>query len=159
LNGGDMNKYVFDTPLKQNSFVSLTLAWDRKMSLLDYGADGTANTHDAGEGNGIFDPGENFNAQGLTDMDLYLLPAGATSIAQAIDKSISVVDSVEHVFFQIPQQGNYEFWVQQVNSPLGTQDYAAAWWAVGVPEPTGLVIFASGGLILAVRRRTRRAGA
>jgi hypothetical protein len=156
LSAGDMNKYVFDTPLKANSFVSITLAWDRKMSLLDNGADGTPGTGDAGEGNGIYDSGESFSALGLTDMDLYLLPAGATSIAQAIDKSISVVDSVEHIFFQIPQQGSYEFWVRQFNSPLGTQDYAAAWWAVGVPEPTGLMMFAGGGLVLLARWRARR---
>ncbi|MEM8777483.1 MAG: S8 family serine peptidase [Cyanobacteria bacterium P01_G01_bin.49] len=133
LNAGDINKYVFDKPLKKDSYISATLAWDREVSLKDFGADNKPGTKDAGEGNGIFDKGEAFNSLGLTDLDLYLVPEGANNILQFIDSSISTVDSVEHLFFKIPEQGNYELWVHQQNEPVGDQFYGLAWWAEATP--------------------------
>jgi len=46
--------------------------------------------------------------------------------------SVSAVDSVEHIFTQIPATGQYKLRVvyrQQVPDELA-QDYALAWWAV-----------------------------
>ncbi len=122
----DKIKYVFNKPLKQDSYVSITLAWDRVVEL----------TTDANS-NGFYDTGDDFTSRGLTDMDLYLLPKGAASKDDKIWSSRSEVDSVEHIFFKIPNDGEYEFWVFQAGlSPLGgAQHYGVAWWAV--PACTG----------------------
>ncbi len=39
---------------------------------------------------------------------------------------------LEHLFFPIDVQGEYEIWVQQSDNDLGGgQEYGIAWWAVG----------------------------
>lgn len=144
---GDINKYVFDTPLKANSYVSLTLAWDRNITLKDFGNDGIQTNEtlppDMGEGDGMYTfmapgPGESFMDNGLTDLDLYLMPKDAAGIGARIHGSFSLVDSVEHIFFPVPAMGEYEFWVHEVNG--NGERYAVAWWAVPVPEPTTLLL-------------------
>jgi subtilase family protein/PEP-CTERM motif-containing protein len=143
LGAGDINEYIFDTPLLDNSYVSITLAWDREIQLNDTVA-----------ANGLFDVGESFTTLGLTDMDLYLLPKSATDISEHIWASYSLVDPVEHIFFKIPESGDYKFWVHQFNQPLGDQFYGVAWWAKPVPEPSTFVIFAFGlGIVLLWRKR------
>jgi hypothetical protein len=57
------------------------------------------------------------------------MPAGATDLSEAIDKSTSGEMSLEHMFSQIPTTQLYEIWVTQFSSPFGdTQNYALAWW-------------------------------
>lgn len=118
---GDVNKYVFDDPLELDSYVSITLTWERRVSLVENGTP-----------NGMFEDGETFNVDGLTNLDLYLLPQGAASILDAVCSSTSVKYNVEHIFCKVPADGNYEIWVRQVDAPLGVQSYAVAWWAQGV---------------------------
>jgi hypothetical protein len=138
LGANDINEYIFDTPLLKDSYVSITLAWDREIGL-----------NDTVTANGLFDVGESFTTLGLTDMDLYLLPKSATEISEYIWASFSLVDPVEHIFFKIPESGDYKFWVRQFNEPLDDQFYGVAWWAQSVPEPSTFVIFAFGmGIVL-----------
>jgi hypothetical protein len=150
---GDINKYVFDQPLKANSYVSLTLAWDRFVTLNDVGNDGMPSTPtlppDVGEEDGMYTfmgagPGESFMDQGLSDLDLYLMPKDAAGIGARIHGSFSLVDSVEHIFFPVPATGEYEVWVSQVNEVnLVGERYAVAWWAVAIPEPATLALLAA----------------
>lgn len=117
----EANKYVFDLPLKAESYVSISLAWDRFVDLNDTNV------------NGLYDIGETFSSRGLSNLDLFLLPQGASDISQALWSSESTGYSVEHLFFQIPQTGQYEFWVCQATDspfPSGRQTYAVAWQAV-----------------------------
>jgi hypothetical protein len=123
VGAADTNKYAFDRPLVKDSYVSLTLAWERKVSL-----------NDTVTINGQYDNGESFTVNGLTDMDLYLMPADATDVADFVCASRSVVDSVEHIFCKVPETGDYEIWVNQFNAPVGNQNYGLAWWAVGVKD-------------------------
>lgn len=111
--------YFFDAPLQRESFISATLTWDRIVDLQD-----TNN-------NGQYDMGEQFIDRQLNDLNLYLMPANADDIANAIWSSNSPVDSVEHIFHQIPQTGQYKLRVvfgDRVNEPI--QPYALAWWGV-----------------------------
>lgn len=115
--------YEFDQPLQAGSFISATLAWERVVDLVD------ANR------NGQYDRGEGFTDKGLNDLNLYLLPADSDDIAQSVWSSVSEVDSVEHIFYQIPATGRYKLRVvyqQQVHDEP-TQPYALAWWAVSAP--------------------------
>ena len=112
--------YVFEQPLQANSFISATLAWERWVVL-----------NDANE-NGLYDLEESFEDRGLNNLDLYLMRAEDTDIADSVWSSVSEADSVEHIFFAIPTTGRYKLRVvyrQQVNDEL-MQHYALAWWAV-----------------------------
>jgi len=111
--------YVLEQPLQAGSYVSITLAWDRKVELQDTNK------------NGLYDMGETFKDDGLNNLDLYLLPADKDNIRDSVAASISDVDSVEHVFNQVPATGRYKIRVvyrTQVNEPV--QPYAIAWWTV-----------------------------
>jgi hypothetical protein len=123
---GDVNKVVLDDAIARGNFVSLTLAWDRQVKL------------DDGDADGLYDVGESFQELGLTNLDLHLLPRGATDLTQAVASSISLVDNVEHIFFPVPTSGQYEIWVRQVDAPLAGQDYALAWWTGAGQAAAGL---------------------
>lgn len=115
--------YVIATPLRAESYIALTLVWDRLVELDDRNRNGT------------FDLAENFRDRGLNNLDLYLMPADAQDIRRSIASSISDTDSVEHIFHRIPITGKYKIRVyfrQQVNLPR--QSYGLAWW--GVPSRT-----------------------
>ena len=118
-----VHDYTFEAPLQGGSFLSATLAWERVVALAD------ANQ------NGLYDRGESFTDQGLNDLNLYLMPADSDDISQSVWSSVSEVDSVEHIFYQIPATGRYKLRViaqQQVHSEP-TQPYALAWWTVSAP--------------------------
>lgn len=111
--------YVFDKPLQQDSYVSITLAWNRLVELLD------KNQNDR------YDVGEEFRDRGLNTLYLYLMRAEDNDPKQSIWSSISDVDSVQHIFHKIPASGRYKVRVQfakRVNEPI--QPYAIAWWTV-----------------------------
>lgn len=112
--------YLLTTPLKADSYLSATLTWQRRVELVD------------SNGNGLYDRGESFADEGLNNLDLYLLPIDAEDTRDNIWSSESQVDSVEHIFYKIPQTGRYKLRVvyhqQSHNQPI--QPYALAWWAV-----------------------------
>ncbi|MGD1943078.1 MAG: S8 family serine peptidase [Leptolyngbyaceae cyanobacterium] len=112
--------YVFDQPLRGGSYLSATLTWERLVVLND--------TND----NGLYDFEETFSDRGLNNLDLYLMRAEDNDIANSVWSSISEVDSLEHIFAQVPTTGQYKLRVvyrQQIEDELA-QDYALAWWAV-----------------------------
>jgi hypothetical protein len=117
--------YVFEAPLQGGSYLSATLAWERLVVLND------ANS------NGLYDMGESFDDRGLNNLDLYLMRAEEEDIANSVWSSMSAVDSVEHIFTQLPETGRYKLRVvyrQAINDPLA-QGYALAWWAVPAKTP------------------------
>jgi hypothetical protein len=115
-------EYVLAKPLKQGSFVAITLTWNRLVELNDRNR------------NELYDIGDNFRDRGLNNLDLYLVKSDAQNPdAGTVCSSISKIDSVEHIFCPIPANGNYKIRVQmrqQVNEP--TQSYSLAWWTVPV---------------------------
>jgi hypothetical protein len=111
--------YVLDKPLKEKSFVSLTLAWDRLVELEDKNK------------NNAYEVGETFRDRGLNNLDLYLMSADGNDTSKSVCASISDVDSIQHTFCQVPAAGRYKIRVQyrkQVNE--ASQPYALAWWTV-----------------------------
>ncbi|MBF2035895.1 MAG: S8 family serine peptidase [Leptolyngbyaceae cyanobacterium T60_A2020_046] len=112
--------YVFEAPLQGGSYLSATLAWDRRVVLQD------------DNNNGLFDIGESFEDRGLNNLDLYLMRVEDDELSQSVWSSVSEVDSVEHLFFRVPTTGRYKLRVvyrQQVTDDLA-QPYALAWWTV-----------------------------
>lgn len=121
VNASSYYDYSLAQPLQQNSFVSVTLNWNRLVELND------ANN------NQKFDVGETFRDRGLNNLDLYLLNADTNTIVDTTCTSTSEVDSVEHIFCRIPTSGRYKVRVQfqqQVNHAV--QPYALAWWTLPV---------------------------
>ncbi|MCI0640573.1 MAG: carboxypeptidase regulatory-like domain-containing protein [Gemmataceae bacterium] len=117
------DKFVFSEPLKANSYLSVTLCWNRVVHL-------------PGDSNGLYDPGEQFAGESPRNFDLYVLPRGATSITQAVWRSTSTQYNVEHVFAGVLAGGEYEFWVRRSGNVPYHHSYAVAWWGVPAdPDP------------------------
>lgn len=121
LKAGEFREYIIDRPLKAGSFLAATLAWDRVVDLTDKNRDGVYNIK------------EKFVDRGLNDLDIYLMRISDTNPNKSIWSSQSRVDSVEHMFFQIPTTERYKirvYFKQKVNN-LPQQFYGLAWWGVG----------------------------
>lgn len=126
-----VNKYLIDETLTAGNFISITLAWDREVEF----------ANDANM-DGNFDVGDTFESYTdlddvLTNLDLYLVPAGTDGVGEDdIAISNSEVTAVEHVFTEIPFDGDFEIWVLK-NEQFGpAQDYGLAWWYGLAPELT-----------------------
>jgi hypothetical protein len=96
---GLTDQYIFDTPLAANDWVAVTLTWDRVVELTD-----PDNTYSFGDE--FFD--YNNLDQVLNNLNVYLVPANATDVTMPTHASISEVDNVEHIFFQVPTAGEYK---------------------------------------------------
>lgn len=128
-----INKYVFDQKLLEGSFVSITLAFDRKVAFdVD---NGTQNEYDVGDT--FQESTDPIHDDQIGDLDLYLLPKDSFSKFDAIAQSISADSTVDHIFFQIPSTNEYEFWVYQHDADVGPQNYGVAWWALGTGPSLG----------------------
>ncbi|MEL4895110.1 S8 family serine peptidase [Crocosphaera sp. Alani8] len=111
--------YVIDQPLQENSYVAITLVWDRLVELKDK------------NNNKQYDLGESFEDRGLNNLDLYLMPTNSTNSTESVCRSVSKVDNTEHIFCPVLATGNYKIRVQykqQVNE--ASQPYGLAWWTV-----------------------------
>jgi hypothetical protein len=134
---GDTNRYGFDQPLLGGSFVSITIAWDRDV---DFATDGgTMGEYNFGD---TFEEYQDTEGQPnadsvINDLNLFFLPKGGGE-GQIEAASISAEGTVEHIFFQVPYTGDWEFWVRQHDQEdeVGVnQAYAVAWWAVSAANP------------------------
>jgi hypothetical protein len=125
-NAGEFQKYRMGE-IGEGIHISVTLTWDR---VVNFGFDADSDN--------AYDTGDTFINGGFTNLDLYLLPQGATDVSQAIWSSTSTTSTVEHMFFEIENTANYEFWVYQQGAivipddapdPFGhRQFYGLAWW-------------------------------
>ncbi|MFM7716944.1 MAG: peptidase S8 and S53 subtilisin kexin sedolisin, partial [Microcystis sp.] len=119
VTANEYQDYALEKPLKANSFVSITLAWDRLVELIDTNR------------NNLYDIDESFRDRALNNLDVYLLPAQEDNNAKYTCASLSDSDSLEHIFCPVPISGNYKIRVQyhqQVNEK--EQAFALAWWTV-----------------------------
>jgi Subtilase family len=119
VDAGMYRDYRIARPLAENSWVAMTLVWDRLVEL------------DAPSPDDKYDLGDKFRDRGLNQLDLYLMRAEDDNIDRSLWASTSKVDSVQHIFHQIRDPGRYKIRVhfrQSVNLPH--QNYALAWWTV-----------------------------
>jgi hypothetical protein len=119
-----INKYKLEGNLQAGHWFSATLVWDRLVELATDG--GIA---------GQFDANDTFQADALDDLDLYLVPAGTNDVGEN-DTAISqcVGCSEEHIFFEIPETGEYELWVYGNSGTTSLTNYGLAWWYGLAPE-------------------------
>ncbi|WP_234300742.1 S8 family serine peptidase [Sphaerospermopsis aphanizomenoides] len=122
INTASSVEYNLDKPLAQNSFVTITLTWDRLVELKDTNQ------------NQQYDVDESFEDKGLNNLDLYLVKEDAKNLESGVVcASTSEIDNVEHIFCPVPVTGKYKIRVQfkqQVNEK--TQTYGLAWWTASV---------------------------
>ena len=99
-----------------SGWIAITLTWDRVVALTD-----PSNIYNYGDD---FIPNSIENQ--LTNLNLYLLDDDDTIIAS----STAEADSVEHIFFDVGDGGDYKIRVTNAGGGSGDgQDYALAWWA------------------------------
>ncbi len=121
-----INKYLLEEPLQAGNFISITLAWDRVSELLT--DDGVYNSGDA------FEPFTDLDDV-LSNLDIFLVPAGTNDIGDFdIAISNSEVSPVEHIFAEIPFDGEYEIWVTGESIVDTPQEYGLAWWYGLAPD-------------------------
>jgi MYXO-CTERM domain-containing protein len=120
--------YRLNQQLPAGSFISITLTFDRTVT--KSGVNGIYHSGDTFSQSA--DPFGNPGYDQYTDLDLYLLPKNSFDISDAIAESVDNTGTVDHIFFQIPNTGEYEFWVDPFNNTKGAEDYAVAWWADGI---------------------------
>jgi hypothetical protein len=119
INANSAQEYTLEKRLKKNSFVAITLSWDRLVELNDK------------DNNQEYDIGKKFKDKGLNNLDIYLVKANGKSNEVVACDSVSEIDSVEHIFCPVPTNGNYKIRVRfqkQVNEAI--QSYGLAWWTV-----------------------------
>lgn len=114
--------YIFNRPLAEGEVIAATLCWDRRVE--------TINPNPNNHLDGFFDYQD--LDQVLTDLDIYLQPAGAdpNDPFLAIWGSISEVDNVEHMFVPVPFAGAFQIVVKNTQyGLLDDENYGLAWWA------------------------------
>ncbi len=120
ISQGSSEDYIFDQPLKGDTYISATLSWERKVEL---------NSDDE-----YFDLGESFTGSALSNLDLYLMPVDSDDISQSVWSSVSTEDSLEHIFIPVPTTGSYKLRVVQKQGSSALEPYALAWWAQGAQQ-------------------------
>ncbi len=119
ISTGVYRDYQIDRPLAENSWVSISLTWDRLVELQDRNY------------NQQYDVGEKFDNRGLNQLTLYLMPAEENRIDRSLWSSTSSVDSVQHIFHKVRDPGKYKIRVYFHKAiDLSNQAYALAWWTV-----------------------------
>ena len=115
--------YQIEDPLQKDSYVAVTLAWDRLVELEDTNK------------NQRYDLGESFHDRGLNDLNIYLISADTNYTIESVCASRSKVDSVEHIFCPIPKTGRYKIrvdYARRANDRV--QSYGLAWWTLDSPH-------------------------
>jgi hypothetical protein len=142
---GNSYDYVFSNSIAKDTYVSATLDWRREVTFTD------------ANGNGFYDPANDSLAAKAADiLHLFLMPKASNNIADAIWSSISNADNLQHIFFKVPQLGDYKLRVLfQTDNASAETNYGLAWWTVTVPEPGtfGLLSLALCGVALFRRSR------
>ncbi|MFN5592818.1 MAG: S8 family serine peptidase, partial [Aphanizomenon sp.] len=93
INTNSSQEYALEKSLKKNSFVAITLSWDRLVELNDK------------NNNQQYDLDETFVNKGLNDLDVYLVQENGKNDQVVVCASMSELDSIEHIFCPVPTHG------------------------------------------------------
>jgi hypothetical protein len=116
--------------------LTATLTWHRHVGRTD-------------NGNGIIDALDTFTQlMPLNNLNLEILRNGSL-----VAQSISSVDNVEHLDFQIDAAAQYTLRVLGANVAGGPEPFALAWRGVAVPEPATILLAVLAAAAIAVGRR------
>jgi PEP-CTERM motif len=87
--------------------------------------------------NELYDPAtDSLTAKAADVLYMYLMPKLSNNIADAIWSSISNIDNLQHIFYKVPNAGDYKLRVLfQADNASAETNYGLAWWTVTVPEP------------------------
>jgi hypothetical protein len=111
--------------LKRGSLVTATLAWDRTVALTAAGANLTA----VGS----------YNATAPSNLDLQLVNTATNAV---VFQANSTVDNAEHIYFNVPADGNYALRV--VNNSGGNPVQYGLTWSAGTSD--GIAFSVDGGI-------------
>ncbi|MGL4512501.1 MAG: S8 family serine peptidase [Lacipirellulaceae bacterium] len=135
---GDQFSYAFSANVAAGDYISITLCWDRIVDVTS-----ANNTYSAGD--------QFFNRSvedSVSNLNLYLMPAGETNLALAVAKSVSLDDNVEHIYTNQHGGGTFDIIVVDEGYPFSASDgpvgnsinratdFAVAWWSY---EPSSLM--------------------
>ena len=127
IQGVETIDYVIEGSPEIGSFIDVSLAWHRHVGLVD------------NNNNDIMDGGDRFQIlESLDNLDLMLLLDGVP-----ITQSISTVDNVEHLHWEVMAAGEYSIRVsrKEVFNSGNDELYALAWSSTtAIPEPGSLVV-------------------
>jgi len=123
--GGSFVDYTLDGTIGGDTWVAVTLAWDREVELTGVSSNYTSTS-------GFFNQPINME---LEDLDLYFMPANSNNINDAIFESTATEDSVEHIFKKLGsgQGGDYKIRVVNSGGPNGFADFGLAWRTTAAP--------------------------
>jgi hypothetical protein len=108
-------KYTFNQEV--SGWLAITLAWNRIWQT-------------TGNGNNYQSDDQFYNPT-FNNLDLYLIEKDNNNYSQAVGKSTTLDDNLEHIFVQVPP-GEYEIVVQ---GTINDQDFGLAWWAGELSTP------------------------
>jgi hypothetical protein len=141
---GNYDQYNINRTLAKGSKLTATLIWDRHVTRTPCAAPGCNHARD-----------DTFTASALSNLNLDLYENG--TLLQTFDAqgrasfSDSTVDSVEHIYFTLPNKDDYSLRVTDVS---GTDElFGFAVWAHPAPEPATILLLLPGLGLLALRGR------
>jgi hypothetical protein len=112
---GQLNEYILSQPVTANSYIAVTLAWDRNPQKIG------GNNYSYGDG--FFNYGTIDEV--MDNLNLRILTADGTDIVAA---SLSSEMNLEHIFFKFQNDGQYKIVVSSAGGPVASQNYGLAWW-------------------------------
>lgn len=126
--------YPINEALKQGSFLTATLCWDRLVTETDIARNNIPEDPDLpNSAAGMVDKGDAYAYSGMADLDLFVFRQGAGGVLIDYAVSISSTDNVEHLHIPITQHAKYTIRVKWASKD-GTVDvptpYGLAWRAV-----------------------------
>ena len=150
LNPNDRSFQPFGEDLNGNA--ALNLALNEIADVKDYNRDGDTNdiVSEDLDGDGVLDGADTFNFETLDNLDLFLYRAGDVN---PLKKSISSVDSIEHILFDVTVEDFYRIEVELKASVSSSAIYGLAWSGTAIPEPATLGLLLLGLAAVVPRRR------
>jgi subtilisin family serine protease len=132
--------YEFNFPIVAGSFITATLAWERPV--IEHNVTPELI-------NGIVNPSDTYTYGALPNFDLFIYKG-----TEIWAESIGTLDTVEHLHFPVPSDGNafdYSLRVDLLGAGTVPLNYALAWWTVPEPGCVTMTLFSLA--YVALRRR------